>query len=368
MPGIGAIETKYFNHTKPFKFVRGGQLEELTLAYETYGQLNENRDNAVLVCHALSGHQHAAGVRTDDTKDVGWWDSMIGPGKPLDTDRFFVLSANNLGGCHGSSGPGSTDPATGKPYGPDFPLVQVEDWVEAQVLLADHLGVDTFAAVVGGSIGGMQALSWSVQHPRRVRTAVIVAGTPCLTTQNIAFNEIARQSIMRDPAFANGNFYGKQVPTAGLAVARMLGHVTYLSDADMEHKFGRERRPDSGIFQIESYLRHQGDKFSGSFDANTYLLMTRALDSFDPAYAANGDLAQALELATAKFLVVSFKQDWRFPPARSKELVAALLASGKHVSYAELGASGGHDAFLMDDDNYHRVVRGFMSQWAVVGQ
>lgn len=365
MGSVGPIETKLFTSDQPFDCVRGGKLAGLELSYETYGELNAERSNAVLVCHALSGNQHAAGTRVDNPNDVGWWDKMIGPGKPLDTDKFFVLSINNLGGCHGSSGPSSTDPATGKPYGPSFPEVQVEDWVEAQHLLVDQLEIKTFAAIVGGSIGGMQALSWAIRHPDRVRTAVIIAGTACLTTQNIAFNEIARQSIMRDPDFAEGSYYGMVKPTAGLAVARMLGHVTYLSDADMERKFGRERRPDSGIFEIESYLRYQGDKFSQSFDANTYLLMTRALDGFDPAAATEGDLAAALAPATAKFLVVSFKQDWRFPPPRSRDLVSALLAADKYVNYAELAAPGGHDAFLLDDPNYHRVVSGFLTNKAL---
>lgn len=365
MGSVGVTQTQVFRSDAEFKCVRGGTLNGLELAYETYGELNANKDNAVLVCHALSGHQHAAGHPENNKEDVGWWDTMIGPDKPLDTKRFFVISINNLGGCHGSLGPSSTNPATGKPYGPEFPEVQVEDWVEAQLLLADELGIKSFAAVVGGSIGGMQALSWAIRHPQRLRTAVIIAGTACLTTQNIAFNEIARQSIMRDPDFADGNFYANnKQPAAGLAVARMLGHVTYLSDADMERKFGRERRPDSGIFQIESYLRYQGDKFSQSFDANTYLLMTKALDGFDPAAKTNGELAQALAPAEAKFLVVSFKTDWRFPPPRSHDMVAALLAAKKYVSYAELAAPGGHDAFLMDDANYHQVVAGFLNQHA----
>ena len=345
----------------PFRFHAGGEVPSLTLAYETYGSLNGAGDNAVLVCHALSGHQHAAGYRADDPKDVGWWDLMIGPGRPIDTERFFVLSVNNPGGCHGSTGPSSTNPATGKAYGPDFPEVRVEDWVEAQRLLAQRLGIGQFAAVVGGSIGGMQALSWSVRHPDMLRMAVIVAGTPRLTTQNIAFNEIARQSIMRDPNFNDGGYYEGKAPTRGLAVARMLGHVTYLSNEDMERKFGREKKEDLGIFQVESYLRYQGDKFSTAFDANTYLLMTRALDAYDPAGDTGGDLGGALGPATARFLIVSFKKDWRFPPERSRELVAALLSAGKRVSYAELSAPGGHDAFLMDDPTYHGVVGGFLA-------
>lgn len=363
--GVGPVEGQQVTIDGPVKFAGGGELPSLTLAYETYGELSAARDNAVLVCHALSGHQHAAGTRRDDPKDVGWWDLMIGPGKPIDTERFFVVVMNNPGGCHGTTGPSSENPKTGKPYGPDFPKVCVEDWVEAQAKLADHLGIDRLAAVVGGSIGGMQALSWSVRHPERVRCAVIIAGTPKLTTQNIAFNEIARQSITNDPRFNDGDFYASGGPEGGLSVARMLGHVTYLSNEDMERRFGRETRDDTGDFQIESYLRYQGRKFSERFDANTYLLMTRALDAFDPAADSGGDLAKALERATARFLVVSFRKDWRFPPERSRELVEALLANKQSVSYAELSADGGHDAFLLDDPVYHDVVRGFMSTRAL---
>ncbi len=361
--GVGPVETQFFTSDKSFNFSSGGQLPTITLAYETYGKLNEARDNAILVCHALSGHQHAAGTRIDNTQDIGWWDTMIGPARPLDTDKFFVVSTNNLGGCHGSTGPSSINSATNKRFGPDFPKVTIEDWVEAQVLLADHLRIDSFAAVVGGSIGGMQALSWAVRYPLRVRCAVIIAGASRLTTQNIAFNEIARQSIMRDPDFSDGNYYdNRKPPSSGLAVARMLGHVTYLSDDHMQDKFGRERREDTGIFQIESYLRHQGDKFSQSFDANTYLLMTRALDAFDPASAYDGDLVKALSPANAEFLIISFKSDWRFPPARSRELVKALIAARKKANYAELNARGGHDAFLLDDPTYHRIVKGFLQR------
>ena len=363
---VGKTQSQNFVSKEKFTFVSGESIPEINLAYETYGKLNETHSNAILVCHALSGHQHAAGV--DEKEQVGWWDKMIGPGKPLNTDEFFILSINNLGGCHGSTGPSSNNPETNKPYGPKFPQVTVEDWVEAQVILADHFKIEQFAAVVGGSIGGMQALSWAIRYPKRLRTAVIVAGTTSLTTQNIAFNEIARQSIMRDPDFAEGNFYEDKPPVAGLAVARMLGHVTYLSDADMEHKFGRERRPDSGIFEIESYLRYQGDKFSQSFDANTYLLMTKALDAFNPAETTNGDLAKALEPALAKFLVISFVHDWRFPPPRSQTLVKALLQANKYVSYGELQAPGGHDAFLLDDENYHRIVASFLVQQAKINE
>ena len=362
--GCGEVVERLARFDQPFRFAGGATLPQLQIAYETYGELNERRTNAVLVCHALSGHHHAAGIRADAPEKRGWWDNMIGPGRPIDTDRLFVVCSNNLGGCHGSSGPSSVNPETGRPYGRDFPQTRVEDWVEGQRLLADRLGIERFAAVVGGSIGGMQALLWSLRHPQRLGAAVVIACPPRLTSQNIAFNEIARQAIIRDPNYAAGDYYDGDPPRQGLAVARMVGHVTYLSDADMERKFGRQQRPeadgDGKIFQVESYLRHQGSKFSGRFDANTYLLMTRALDSFDPAGYADGDLIKALQPAQARFLVVSFRHDWRFPPERCRELVAALVAAGKLVSYAELDAPGGHDAFLLDDAHYHATVRGFL--------
>ena len=366
--GVGPVEGQEVAFKEPFRFSLGGEIKGLTLAYETYGKLNKNKSNALFVCHALSGHQHAAGTKKGDKSDVGWWDSMIGPEKPIDTDKFFVVVANNPGGCHGTTGPSSIDPDTKKPYGPKFPKVLVEDWVMAQKLLAAHLGIKEIAAVVGGSIGGMQALSWAINHPKDVRCAVIIAGTPQLTSQNIAFNEIARQSITCDPNFKDGNYYEGQGPESGLSVARMLGHVTYLSNEDMERKFGREVRDDTGDFQIESYLRYQGKKFSEKFDANTYLLMTRALDAFDPAADFDGDLAKALSPAKASFLVVSFQKDWRFPPDRSRKLVTALLAGKKKVSYAELSAGGGHDAFLLSDPTYHDVVRGFLDSNAVANK
>ena len=370
--GCGEVTERFARFARPFRFASGGQLPQLQIAYETYGELDARRANAVLVCHALSGHHHAAGIREDAPERSGWWDNMIGPGRPIDTDRFFVVSSNNIGGCNGSSGPSSLNPDTGKPYGRDFPRTRVEDWVEGQRLLADHLEIDRFAAVVGGSIGGMQALLWARRHPQRVGAAVVIACPPRLTSQNIAFNEIARQAIIRDPNYAAGDYYDDEPPRQGLAVARMLGHVTYLSDADMERKFGRAQRSagdgDGKIFQVESYLRYQGSKFSDRFDANTYLLMTRALDSFDPASYADGNLVAALAPAQARFLVVSFRHDWRFPPERCRELVAALVAAGKLVSYAELDAPGGHDAFLLDDAHYHAAVRGFLRHQAPESQ
>ena len=340
--------------------LRGGaQLPSFELAYETYGELNAARSNAVLVCHALNASHHVAGYYAARPDDVGWWDNMVGPGKPLDTRRFFVIGVNNLGGCHGSTGPMSVNPATGKPWGGDFPVVTVEDWVQAQARLADRLGIERFAAVMGGSLGAMQALQWSLAYPERIRHALVIAATPKLSAQNIAFNEVARQAITTDPDFHGGNYYDKGVvPVRGLRIARMIGHITYLSDEAMMGKFGRQlRRAALGFdfdidFEVESYLRYQGDKFSTYFDANTYLRITKALDYFDPAADFGGDLAAAVARARAAFLVVSFKSDWRFAPSRSREMVKALLDARKIVSYLEIDAPGGHDAFLMDDARY----------------
>lgn len=351
----------------------GAVLPAYDLVYETYGSLNADHSNAILICHALSGNHHVAGKYSESDKYPGWWDNMIGPGKPLDTNYFFVIGVNNLGGCHGSTGPASINPATGQPWGADFPVVTVEDWVAAQARLADHLGISCFAAVVGGSLGGMQALQWTLSYPERVRHALVIAAAPNLTAQNIAFNEVARQAIITDPEFHDGNFYAHNtVPHRGLRLARMLGHITYLSDDAMGEKFGRRLRHGEvkygfGVeFEMESYLRYQGDKFAGEFDANTYLRMTRALDYFDPAAAFNGDLSAALKNVTAQFLVVSFTSDWRFSPARSREIVKALLDSKRTVSYAELTAEHGHDAFLMPDPHYHDIVRAYMSRVAEV--
>ena len=357
----------------------GASLRDYTLAFETYGTLNADRSNAVLVCHALNASHHVAGVYEGQDKSEGWWDNMIGPGKPVDTNRFFVIGVNNLGSCFGSTGPMHTHPDTGKVYGADFPVVTVEDWVNAQALLLDRLGVKQLAAVLGGSLGGMQALSWTLQYPDRVRHAVVVASAPNLTAENIAFNEVARRAIVTDPDFHGGHFYQHGVvPQRGLRIARMVGHITYLSDDVMNEKFGRELR-DAVVgsatgykystqdveFQIESYLRYQGDKFSEYFDANTYLLITRALDYFDPARTYGGDLSAAFARTTAKFLLVSFTTDWRFSPARSREMVQALLDNQRDVSYAEIDAPHGHDAFLLDDARYMNVVR---SYFARIGQ
>jgi homoserine O-acetyltransferase len=353
---------------EPLRLQSGAQLADYTLTYETYGTLNADKSNAVLVCHALNASHHVAGVYANEPKKVGWWDNMVGPGKPLDTDRFFVIGVNNLGSCFGSTGPMHTNPATGKPYGAAFPVMTVEDWVAAQARLADALGIVQFAAVMGGSLGGMQALAWSIMYPLRLRNCVVIASTPKLTAQNIAFNDVARQAILSDPDYHGGDFYEHGVvPKNGLRVARMVGHITYLSDDDMAEKFGRKLRNaaesddykfDFGIdFEIESYLRYQGDKFSEYFDANTYLLITKALDYFDPARACDGDLTRALADTRAEFFVASFTTDWRFSPERSREIVQALVCNRRRVSYTEIDAPHGHDAFLLEDARYMNMVR-----------
>ncbi|MDR2012941.1 MAG: homoserine O-acetyltransferase [Rhodanobacter sp.] len=363
----------------PLLLRSGASVANYTLVYETYGTLNAKRDNAVLVCHALNASHHVAGVYAGKPHSKGWWDSMIGPGKPVDTDRFFVVGINNLGSCFGSTGPMHTNPATGRAWGADFPVVTVEDWVDAQARLLDALGIDTLAAVMGGSLGGMQTLSWTLQYPQRVRHAVVAASAPNLTAENIAFNEVARRAIVSDQDFRGGHFYEHAVvPKRGLRIARMIGHITYLSDDIMNAKFGRELRnvvEGAGTngyryttqdieFQIESYLRHQGDKFSEYFDANTYLLITRALDYFDPARAHGGDLRAALAPASAQFLIVSFSTDWRFSPARSREIVKALLDNRRSVSYVEINTTHGHDAFLLNDAYYMSMMRAYFERIA----
>jgi homoserine O-acetyltransferase len=362
----------------PLPLQSGASIRGYSLSYETYGTLNADKSNAVLICHALNASHHVAGVYADQPKNVGWWDNMIGPGKSLDTDRFFVIGVNNLGSCFGSTGPMHVNPDTGRVYGADFPVVTVEDWVNAQSRLLDVLGIEQLAAVMGGSLGGMQALSWTLQYPERVKHAVVVASAPNLNAENIAFNEVARRAIATDPDFHDGHFYAQGVvPKRGLRIARMIGHITYLSDDVMNEKFGRELREavthnatgykystQEVEFQIESYLRYQGDKFSEYFDANTYLLITRALDYFDPARAFGGDLSKAFARASCKFLLVSFSTDWRFSPARSREMVKALLDNRRDVSYAEIDAPHGHDAFLLDDARYLNVVRSYFDNMA----
>jgi homoserine O-acetyltransferase/O-succinyltransferase len=352
----------------PLRLKGGAELPSYEIAYETYGELNAQKSNAVLVCHALNASHHVAGYYAEDPKNVGWWDNLVGPGKPLDTRRFFVVGTNYIGSCFGSTGPASPNPATGKPWGADFPVVTVEDWVEAQARLADRLGIERFAGVIGGSLGAMQALQWSLSYPDRVRHSIVIAAAPKLTPQNIAFNEVARQAIMTDPDFHGGHYYDKGVvPTRGLRIARMIGHITYISGEAMAEKFGRVlRRGQPGFdfdidFEVESYLRYQGDKFSTYFDANTYLRITKALDYFDPAADYGGDLTAALARAKAAFLLVSFKSDWRFTPARSREMVKALLDNRRIVSYLEIDAPGGHDAFLLEDPRYHNGLRAYFA-------
>ena len=362
---------------QPLLLQSGASLQDYVLMYETYGTLNADKSNAVLVCHALNASHHVAGTYEGKPKSTGWWDNMVGPGKPLDTDRFFVIGINNLGSCFGSTGPMHTNPATGKPYGAAFPVVTVEDWVAAQARLADRLGIAQFAAVMGGSLGGMQALAWSIMYPERLRHCVVIASTPKLSAQNIAFNDVARQAILSDPDYRGGDFYEHGVvPKNGLRVARMVGHITYLSDDDMAEKFGRKLRDAASAgteagdykfgfgvdFEIESYLRYQGDKFSEYFDANTYLLITKALDYFDPARAHGGDLARTLAATKAKFFVASFTTDWRFSPERSQEIVQALISNRRQVTYAEIDAPHGHDAFLLEDPRYMKLVRAYYDQ------
>ncbi len=375
MHSIGDVQPQFLRFAPALPLRSGAQLRDYTLAYETYGTLNADKSNAVLVCHALNASHHVAGTYAGQDKSEGWWDNLVGPGKPLDTNRFFVIGVNNPGSCFGSTGPMQINPDTGRIYGADFPVVTVEDWVDAQARLLDALGITQLAAVLGGSLGGMQALSWSLRYPDRLRHCIAVATAPNLSAQNIAFNEVARRAIVTDPEFHGGHFYEHDtLPRRGLRVARMIGHITYLSDDAMEAKFGRRFRgagalPGDGKagapnystqdieFEIESYLRHQGDKFSEYFDANTYLLITRALDYFDPAREFGGDLTAAFAAARCKFLLVSFTTDWRFAPARSREIVKALVDHRRDVSYAEIDAPHGHDAFLLDDPRYHGVLR-----------
>jgi homoserine O-acetyltransferase len=368
---VGAVAPQRAGFLEPLILKAGKTLASYELVYETYGELNADRSNAILVCHALSGSHHVAGFYADDPKKVGWWDNLVGPGKPIDTERFFVIGVNNIGGCHGSTGPASIDRSTGKPYGAAFPVVTVEDWVASQAKLMDRLGIQQLAGAIGGSLGGMQALQWTLSYPDRIRHAFVIAAAARLSTQNIAFNDVARQAIVSDPDFHGGNFYAHDaIPARGLKLARMLGHITYLSDDLLTEKFGRvKKRDEYGFnydveFEIESYLRYQGDKFAQVFDANTYLLMTKALDYFDPAKETGGDLARSLSTAKASYFVASFKSDWRFPPERSREIVRAMMAARKPVSYAEIDAPHGHDAFLLDNPHYHQLVAAYIDDMA----
>ncbi|MFT6287933.1 MAG: homoserine O-acetyltransferase [Alcanivorax sp.] len=368
---VGLVEPQTLHVTSPLALACGRELHNYDLVYETYGELNAQRSNAVLICHALSGNHHAAGYHSKEDEKPGWWEECIGPGKPIDTNRFFVVSMNNIGGCHGSTGPSSINPDSGKPWGPDFPLLRARDWVNCQALLADTLHIACWAAVVGGSLGGMQAMRWSLEYPERVKHCIVIAAAMKLSAQNIAFNEIARQAIQADPNFAEGNYLQHgTLPAKGLALARMVGHITYLSDDAMAAKFGRhlssgslEQGNDDEIeFQVERYLRYQGGRFSTTFDANTYILMTRALDYFDLAREYNNDPVEAFGQAKCSFLVFSFSSDWRFSPNRSREIVDALIAARRPVTYANIEANEGHDAFLMPIPRYIDLFRAYMTR------
>ena len=366
---VGIVKSKKFICKNPLKLNSGVLLKEFELTYETYGKLNAKRDNAVLVCHALSGNHHLAGRYSSSDKYPGWWDSLIGPNKPLDTNKFFVIGVNNLGGSHGSTGPKSINPKTKKPWGADFPIATVEDWVNSHEALITSLNISRLAGVIGGSLGGMQAIQWAIKFPEKIKNAVVIAAAPNLTAQNIAFNEVARQSIITDPDFNNGNYYGKKIqPRRGLRIARMLGHITYLSDDVMGSKFGRKLKNKNyqynfnTEFEIESYLNYQGDKFAKEFDANTYIRMTKALDYYDPANGSKKNLSKVFKKIKSKFLVISFTSDWRFSPNRSKEIVKALLNNNIDVKYAEITAASGHDAFLMEEPRYHAILKSYFNK------
>ena len=364
---IGIVKSNTVEIKQSLKLDCGKTLNNFSLIYETYGRLNSKKSNAILICHALSGDHHAAGYYSAEDKKPGWWDSCIGPGKPFDTNKFFIVSLNNLGGCKGSTGPNSINKETGLEYGPDFPIVTVNDWVNSQKLLADYLEIDKWACVIGGSLGGMQALQWAISYPDKIKNSIIIAAAAKLSAQNIAFNEVARQAIITDPEFHNGRYNDfNVVPRRGLSIARRLGHITYLSDDSMRQKFGRDLREGKlnfGYdidFQVESYLRYQAQAFVERFDANTYLLMTKALDYFDPANEYSGDLSRAFKDTKSRFLVVSFTSDWRFSSSKSHEIVKSLIRARKNVSYSEIEANHGHDAFLMPIPEYLKVLRNFM--------
>lgn len=371
---VGIVTPQVAHFDSPLRLACGRDLPAYDLVYETYGKLNAQCSNAILVCHALSGNHHAAGYHSAEDKKPGWWNECIGPGKPIDTNRFFVVSLNNLGGCHGSTGPSSINPESGKPWGPDFPPLRARDWVNSQVHLADHLGIECWAAVVGGSLGGMQAMRWALEYPQRVKHCIAIAAAMKLSAQNLAFNEVARQAILSDPEFAEGYYQERNtIPAQGLSLARMVGHITYLSDDAMANKFGRDLRSgsleqgvyDSAEFQVQSYLRYQGSQFSESFDANTYMLMTRALDYFDLAREYDNDPVAAFKHAQCSFLVISFSTDWRFSPQRSREIVDALIAADRQVTYAEIEADEGHDAFLLPLPRYIDVFKAYMQRVGV---
>lgn len=366
---IGIVKSKQYKSVSPLVLQNGETLDEYELTYETYGTLSKKKDNAILVCHALSGDHHLAGKYTKKDKYPGWWDTLIGPDKPLNTNKFFVIGVNNLGGCSGSTGPKTINKKTKAPWGAKFPIVTVEDWVNSQNALLDNLGITQLAGVLGGSLGGMQALQWAIQFPKKIRHAIVIAAAPNLTAQNIAFNEVARQSIITDPDFNKGNYYQNHTkPKRGLRIARMLGHITYLSDDVMGTKFGRKltnKKIGYNLkteFEIESYLNYQGDKFAKEFDANTYLRMTKALDYFDPGNGKIKQLSKVFKKIKAKFLVISFSSDWRFTSERSKSIVKALLDNNVEVSYAEIAAASGHDAFLMSNPKYHSILETYFQK------
>jgi homoserine O-acetyltransferase len=366
---VGLVETQYFTFAQePDELVlaNGQKLGPITLAYETYGELNAAKDNAILVCHALSGDAHVAGYHTPEDKAPGWWDIMIGPGRAFDTNKYFVLCANMIGGCKGSTGPSSVNPKTGRPYALSFPVFTVEDVVHTQRALLDHLGIHQLLGVVGGSMGGMQALQWAMSYPDRVRLVLPIASTHCLSPQAIAFNEVGRQAIMADPDWMGGEYYGKSIPYRGLSIARMIGHITYLSDQSMHNKFGRKLQDRAeygydlvGDFEVESYLHYKGDSFVKRFDANSYLYITKAMDYFDLA-RAYGSLRQAFAGVQSRFLVVSFSSDWLFPSYQSREIVSALRQNGLEVVYTEIQTDYGHDAFLLEADSLTSLVSGFL--------
>jgi homoserine O-acetyltransferase/O-succinyltransferase len=366
---VGIVQAHDFHHPEPFTFKSGQVIQGFTLRYETYGALNATRDNAVLICHALSGDHHCAGWHGTSDAKPGWWNNLIGPGKAVDTRRFFVVCANVLGGCQGSTGPSSTDPATGRPYGTRFPFVTMRDMVLSQKLLLDHLGIVSLHAAIGGSMGGMMAMLFAIEYPAFTRRQIIMASTANESAQAIAFNEVGRQAIMQDPAWNNGDYSRDGGPRVGLAIARMMAHITYLSDAGMDRKFGRRKRESAGgeaytfdaQFEVESYLRHQGQSFINRFDANSYLYITRAIDQFDPA-RTYGSLERAFASVQAESLVVGFTSDWLFPPEQNREIALALLRSGKIASYAELSTDLGHDSFLLESPGLYALVRGFLER------
>jgi homoserine O-acetyltransferase/O-succinyltransferase len=366
---VGIVRPRDFTHPGAFTFKSGQTIQGFTLRYETYGSLNATRDNAVLICHALSGDHHCAGWHSESDAKPGWWNNLIGPGKAVDTRRFFVVCANVLGGCQGSTGPSSVDPATGRAYGLGFPFVTIRDMVNAQKLLLDHLGVSELHAVMGGSMGGMIAMLFAIEHPQFTRRQIIMASTANESAQAIAFNEVGRQAIMQDPAWNNGDYPRDGGPRVGLAIARMMAHITYLSDAGMDRKFGRRKRESAGgeaytfdaQFEVESYLRHQGSSFVSRFDANSYLTITRAMDYFDLAAEHGDDLAAAFAGTRTRFCLISFDSDWLFPTPESRAIARALNRAAANVSFVELATDKGHDAFLLDEPDFHRTLTGFLT-------